>query len=451
MYKKIFLSFSMILSLCIGNVKAQQNVIDEVVWVVGDQAILKSQIEEQRLRMLYEREEIKGDPYCVIPEQIALQKLFLHQASLDSINVPETQVLGEVERRMAYFTTEAGGKDKLEEYFGKPYAQIREEMKDMVRDQSVVQEVQRKLVGNIKITPAEVRRFFSKLPDDSIPFIPTQVEVQIVQLEPKVPQEEIDKIKERLRDYTNRVNEGSSSFSTLALLYSEDPGSAPKGGELGFMGKGQLVPEFANVAFNLTDPKRVSKIVESEFGYHIIQLIEKRGDRINVRHILLKPKVSDEAILQSINRLDSIRTDIVDGKFSFEEAAQYISQDKDTRNSQGLLVNPKTGTSKFEMQDLPQEIAKVVNDLQNGEISKPITMINAKQKEVTVIVKLKNRTEGHKANMAEDYQALKAIVEDSRRGDILEKWIRKKQHDTYIRIRDGYQNCDFQYPGWIKQ
>ncbi|MGL4806411.1 MAG: peptidylprolyl isomerase, partial [Bacteroidales bacterium] len=400
MYKKIFLSFSMILSMFIGNVKAQQNVIDEVVWVVGDQAILKSQIEEQRLRMLYEREEINGDPYCVIPEQIALQKLFLHQATLDSITVPETQVLGEVERRMAYFTTEAGGKDKLEEYFGKSYAQIRDEMKDMVRDQSIVQEVQRKLVGNIKVTPAEVRRFFSKLPDDSIPFIPTQVEVQIVQLEPKVPQEEIDKIKERLRDYSNRVNEGSSSFSTLALLYSEDPGSAPKGGELGFMGKGQLVPEFANVAFNLTDPKRVSKIVESEFGFHIIQLIEKRGDRINVRHILLKPKVSDEAITQSINRLDSIRTDIVDGKFSFEEAAQFISQDKDTRNSQGLLVNPKTGTSKFEMQDLPQEIAKVVNDLQAGEISKPVTMINSKQKEVTVIVKLKNRTEGHKANMA---------------------------------------------------
>lgn len=451
MFRKIFFSFSILFAMMFGKAVAQENVIDEVVWVVGDEAILKSQIEEQRLRMQYDGEKINGDPYCVIPEQIALQKLFLHQAKLDSIDIPETQVLGEVERRMNYFVSQVGSKEKLEEYFGKPYTEIREDMKEMVRDQNIVQEMQRKLVGNIKITPAEVRRFFSKLPQDSIPFIPMQVEVQIVQLQPKVPQQEIDNIKSRLRDYTERVNSGTSSFSTLAVMYSEDPQSAQRGGELGLMGKGQLVPEFANVAFNLTDPKKVSKIVETEFGYHIIQLIEKRGDRINARHILLRPKVDPKEVDSALVRLDSIRTDILADKFTFEDAAFYISQDKDTRNSQGVMVNPYSGTSKFQMQELPAEVAKEIDKLQVGEISKPFTMIGQNQKEVTAIVKLKARADGHKANMAEDYQELKRIVEETKRQEILDKWIRKKQNDTYVRIREEYKNCDFEYPGWIKK
>ncbi|MGL5317316.1 MAG: peptidylprolyl isomerase [Bacteroidales bacterium] len=451
MYRKIFFSFSILFAMMFGKAVAQENVIDEVVWVVGDEAILKSQIEEQRLRMQYDGEQIKGDPYCVIPEQIALQKLFLHQAKLDSVDVPETQVLGEVERRMTYFISQVGSKEKLEEYFGKPYTEIREDMKDMVRDQSVMQEMQRKLVGNIKTTPAEVRRFFTKLPQDSIPYIPLQVEVQVVQLQPKVPQTEIDKIKTRLRDYTDRVNSGSSTFSTLAVMYSEDPQSAQRGGELGLMGKGQLVPEFANVAFNLTDPKRVSKIVETEFGFHIIQLIEKRGDRINARHILLRPKVDEKEIDSALVKLDSIRADILAEKFTFEDAALYISQDKETRNSQGLMVNPQSGTSKFQMQDLPPEIAKVIDRMQVGEISKPFTMMGQNQKEVTAVVKLKTKIEGHKANMADDYQELKRIVEEAKRQEILDKWIRKKQNDTYVRIREEYQNCDFEYPGWVKK
>lgn len=451
MYRKIFFSFSILFAMICSKAVAQENVIDEVVWVVGDEAILKSQIEEQRLRMQYDGEQIKGDPYCVIPEQIALQKLFLHQAKLDSVEVPEAQILGEVERRMAYFISQVGSKEKLEEYFGKPFTEIREDMKDMVRDQSVMQEMQRKLVGNIKTTPAEVRRFFSRLSQDSIPFIPLQVEVQIVQLQPKIPQTEIDNIKSRLRDFSERVNSGSSSFSTLAVMYSEDTESAKRGGELGLMGKGQLVPEFANVAFNLTDPKRVSKIVETEFGYHIIQLIEKRGDRINARHILLRPKVDEKQIDSALVRLDSIRADIQANKFTFEEAALYISQDKDTRNSQGLMVNPHAGTSRFQMQELPPEIAMQIDKMNVGDVSKAFTMMGPNQKEVTAIVKLKTKIEGHKANMSDDYQELKRIVEESKRQEILDKWIRKKQHDTYVRIREEYQNCDFEYPGWVKK
>jgi len=451
MLKQTFILSILLLSLFSQRSYAQSNVIDEVIWVVGDEAILKSQVEEQRMRMQYEGERINGDPYCVLPEQMAIQKLFLHQAKLDSIIVPESQVLMQVEMRMNYFISQIGSKEKLEEYFGKSYSQIRDEMKTMVRDQSTVQEMQKSLVGSVKVTPSEVRRFFTKLPEDSIPFIPTQVQVQILQLEPKVPQDEVDEIKSRLREYSDRVNNGDSEFSTLAVLYSEDPESARRGGELGFMGKGQLVPEFANVAFNLTDPKRVSRIVESEFGYHIIQLIEKRGDRLNCRHILLRPKVSDESKNEALAKLDSIRTDIIDKKFSFEEGVQYISQDKDTRNSQGVMVNPMTGTSRFEMQQLPAEMAIEVNKMSVGDISKPFVMKTNSQKEVVVIARLMNRVEGHKANPSDDYQELKEIVEESRRQDILNKWILKKQNETYVRIKEEYRNCEFEYPGWVKQ
>lgn len=451
MRKQIYMLPILLMTLFFGTVNAQENVIDEVIWVVGDEAILKSQVEEQRMRMQYEGERINGDPYCVIPEQMAIQKLFLHQAKLDSIFVPESQVLMQVEMRINYFISQIGSKEKLEEYFSKPYSQIREDMKTMVRDQSTVQEMQKKLVGSVKVTPSEVRRYFTRLPEDSIPFIPTQVQVQILQLEPKVPQTEVDEIKNRLREYSDRVNNGESQFSTLATLYSEDTESARRGGELGFMGKGQLVPEFANVAFNLTDPKRVSRLVESEFGFHIIQLIEKRGDRLNCRHILLRPKISEVEKKASLAKMDSIRTDIVENKFSFEEGVAFISQDKETRNSQGVMVNPMTGASRFEMQQLPPEMARVIETMQVGEISKPIAMMTNSQKEVVVIARLMNRVEGHKANPSDDYQELKEIVEDSRRQEILDKWILKKQQETYVRIKEEYRNCDFEYPGWVKQ
>ena len=446
------LLLTLFISLTGVSLHAQNNIIDEVVWVVGDEAILKSQVEEQYRSMQYDGQKIDGDPYCVIPEQIAIQKLFMHQAKLDSITVSDAQVFQEVERKLNYFIANIGSKEKVEEYFNKPMSELREEMAEMVREQGIVQEMQRQLVKDIKITPSEVRRFFSGLPSDSIPYIPTQVEVQIITINPKIPQQEIDNIKARLREYSERVTKGETEFSTLAILYSEDPGSARMGGELGFMGRAQLVPEYADVAFNLNDPKKVSKIVETEFGYHIIQLIEKRGDRINTRHILLKPKVSEKELNNSIVRLDSLRNDITSGKFKFEEAAQFLSQDKNTRNNQGLMVNSENGTTKFQMSELPQEIAKVVNTMNAGDISQPFIMMDQKKgKEVAVLVKLRSRVEGHKANMSDDYQALKAIVEQNRREDLIENWIRKKQKETYIRIKDGWRNCDFKYDGWIKK
>lgn len=437
------------------SVYGQDNVIDEVVWVVGDEAILKSDVESERLNAQYEGRKFDGDPYCIIPEQLAVQKLFLHQAAIDSIEVSEQEVIGQVERRTNWLIEQVGGsKEKLEEYYNKTSTQIREMLRENIRDGLTVQKMQQHIVGEIKITPAEVRRYFKDLPQDSIPFVPTQVEVQIVTLEPKIPLEEVERVKKTLRDYTDGINSGKMSFATYARFYSEDPGTARRGGELGFMGKGELVPEYANVAFNLQDPNKVSKIVETEFGFHIIQLIEKRGDRINTRHILLKPKVEEEDLEAALVRLDSIADDIRNQKFTFDDAATYISQDKDTKNNHGLMANKNTGTARFEMQDLAQvsqEVAKMVENMNVGEISRAFTMINDKGKEVCAIVKLKSRINGHKATISEDYQRLKAIVMEKRSEDKLEKWIKEKQKHTYVRINEKWQKCDFKYPGWIKE
>ena len=439
------------LALMTGSaVYGQDNVIDEVVWVVGDEAILKSEVEEARMSALYEGRKFDGDPYCVIPEEIAVQKLFLHQAALDSIEVAESEVIQRVDQMTNMYIANIGSREKMEEYFNKTSSQIREALRENAREGLKVQRMQQKLVGEIKITPAEVRRHFKDLPQDSLPYIPTQVEVQIITQQPKIPLEEIEDVKSRLREYTDRVNKGES-FSMLARLYSDDRGTAINGGEMPFTGRGYLDPAFANVAFNLQDPNKVSKIVESEYGFHIIQLMEKRGDRIKVRHILLKPHVPEEALMAGTARLDSIADDIRNGKFTFEEAASVLSQDKDTRNNHGLLPNPQTNTSKFEMQELPPEIAKVVDKMKVGEISEAFTMIPQKTgKEECVIVKLKSRINGHKATISEDYQNLKEIVLEKRRDEMLDKWIREKQKHTYVRINENWKNCTFKYPGWIK-
>ncbi|MDR0891148.1 MAG: peptidylprolyl isomerase [Mediterranea sp.] len=456
---KKFVSFRFVATLLLALVAgtatyAQDNVIDKVVWVVGDEAILKSDVEEMRIDAQLSGRKFDGDPYCVIPEEIAVQKLFLHQAKLDSIDVPESQVIQLVDRQMNMYLQNIGSKEKVEEYFNRPYAQIRERMRENFRDMVTMQEMQKKIVGNIKVTPSEVRRYFSGLPADSIPYVPTQVEVQIITLQPKVPLEEIEDVKRRLREFTDQVNKGEMDFSTLARLYSQDKASAVKGGEIGFSGRGMLDPAYANVAFSLTDPKKVSKIVESEYGYHIIQLIEKRGDRVNTRHILLRPHVPESALKAACARLDSISDEIRADKFSFDAAASAISQDKDTRNNHGLMVNlnPETGvsTSRFELQDLPQDVAKVVSTMNVGEISKAFTMVSEKDgKQVCAIVKLKSRVNGHKAAISEDYQALKEIVLHKLQDQTLQKWIKEKQKTTYVRIDPEWQKCDFKYPGWV--
>ena len=437
--------------MAIAAIAANNNIVEEVAWMVGDQPIYKSEIEEAYQQMLYEKTPIKGDPYCVIPEQLALEKLFLHQADIDTIEADESRVTMAVEQRMNYLITNLGSKEKVEEYFRRPLPEFRQQMQENMRNQSRIQEVQRNISKDLKVTPADVRKYFDTLPDDSIPYIPLQVEAEIITINQKIPQQEIDDVKARLRDYADQVNRGESQFSTLAILYSEDDGSSVRGGEIGFTGKGHLEPEYAAVAFNLNDPKKVSKIVETQYGYHIIQLIEKRGDRINTRHILLRPKVSDEELTRTVNRLDSLRADILADKFTFEQAATAVSQDKDTRNNHGRMVNPEDNTTRFEMSQLPQEVAKKVNDMNVGDVSEAFIMKDPKRnRDLVAILKLTNRIPAHKANLSDDYQTIKGMYEESARQKMVNDWVTKKIKDTYVKIEDNWIDCEFQHNGWLK-
>lgn len=449
------------LSLCSIISLAQHklnNVIDEVVWVIGDDAILKSEVEKHRLQF---GSSISGNPYCVIPEQLAIQKLFIHQAAIDSIEVTDADVNPYVENEVNEKILLAGSKEKLEEYMQMTMTQIREEFFDQYKNELTMRKMREKLTEDVKATPAEVRRYFKDLPEDSLPLIPTQVEVQILVQQPRIHIEEIDRVKNTLREYAERVNSGTTSFSTLARLYSEDTGSARQGGEMPYMGRGELDPGFASVAFSMTDPSKVSKIAQSEFGFHIIQLIDKRGDKIKCRHILKRPEIKQEDIDTAMIHLDSIADHIRREIVSFEEAVRVVSDDKDTRNNHGILSNTKmnemTGdretTTRFEMSELSTlspELARVVSALEIGEISKPFTMVNSKGKTVCAIAKLKNRINSHRANMAEDFQILKASVEAEKKQKIILDWIKEKQRTTYIRINPDWRDCEFQYPGWIK-
>ncbi|MBR4389623.1 MAG: peptidylprolyl isomerase [Prevotella sp.] len=427
------------------------NVVDEVVWVVGDEAILKSDIEMMRLQAEQEGLTWSGDPDCSIPEQLAVQKLFLHQAAIDSIEVTESEITQSIEEQLNYWIQMIGSREKLEEYRKQSITQMRQEMHDDFKNRELVQKMKQKLVSDINVSPAEVRNYFKDMPQDSLPMIPTLVEVQIITSEPRVTQEEVNRVKNQLREYTERVNNGETTFATLARLYSED-GSARQGGELGYTPRAALDPAFASVAFNLTDPKKVSKVVETEFGYHIIQLIDRRGDRINVRHILLKPRVSSEAITKAKERLDSVANDVRGGKFTFDDAATYISDDKDTKRNHGLMANvtDQTRTSRFRMQDLPTEVARQVERMQVGDISPSFEMINSKGKRVCAIVKLKSRTDSHRATITEDFQVMKDVVLAKRREQALHDWVAQKLKNTYVRMNEQYRDCKFEYEGWVK-
>lgn len=451
---KISLFVLFISLLCSQLLLSQNNIIDEIVWIVGDEAILKSDVEEFRKEMLLQNQRIDGDPYCFIPEQIAIQKLFLDQAKLDSIEVTDAQVNSNLEYYLNNYIANSGSVERLEEYYGKKLPAIREDLRTQLREQQLINGVQQKHFHNVQLTPSEIRKYYNNLPQDSLPFIPTTLQVQIVTVEPEIPMAEIDAVKERLRNYTDQVNSGQAEFSTLALLHSED-GSAIKGGELGFMSRSGFVPEFANVAFALNDPNKVSNIVETEYGYHIIQLIERRGEMANFRHILLKPKVPQASLDTAIVRLDSIRSGIVNNKVTFDEVATFFSADSETRNNNGIMVNnspnsPNSGTSRFALNELNQDIARVAGEMQPGEISQPFLMINDKGRQVAAIIKVSDRNEGHKANINNDYQIIKQMAENEKQQSLIDSWLQEKIKTTYVRIDPKWQKCEFRYSGWIK-
>ena len=434
----------------------RSNVIDEVVWIVGDEPILLSDIERQREYYESIGQHIGADARCIIPERIAIQKLFLNQAKVDSVVPNETGILQSVNQWIEQVTNQLGGRDKLEEYLGKPISKIREERRKIVREEATVQEVQRKMAQEIKVSPSEVNRFYEQVNKDSLPFMPVTVETQIITLQPKISTKQIDDIKARLRGFTEDISSGKQEFSILARLYSQDKSTALRGGEMGFVGKASLEPEFANVAFALSDPSKVSRIVQTKRGYHIMQLIEKRGDMINLRHILLKPEPSGEEIERTTQRIDSLARLIRKDSVDFGTAARYASFDEDSRNSNGQMVNTNMqshlyGTSLFLMEDLPAEVSKTVAAMKPGEISEPFTMLDKNNNLVVAIVRLKRRVPGHRANVVEDYQVLKDMVLNKKRADKIDEWIRDKQKTVYVKIKPEYRGCNFQYPGWVRE
>lgn len=427
-------------------------IVDEVIWVVGDEPILKSEVEVMRQYGEMEGMTWNGDPDCAIPEQMAVQKLFLHQAEIDSVEVSESDVANGVEMQLNQMIQGAGSREKLEEYRKQTIPQIRQQLRDDYRNNRLIQEMKQKLVSDIKVTPSDVRAHFRGLPEDSLPYVPTEVEVEIITRQPRIDIEELNRVKNDLREYTERVTNGETSFATLARLYSEDPGSARQGGEMDYTGRGYLDPAFASVAFNLTDPKKISKIVESEYGFHIIQLIDKRGDKIKVRHILRIPKVSQEATDSMRVKLDSLASDIRSGKVTFEEAASVVSDDKDTRNNHGLMsYNSEDGrTSRFQMKDLPTEVARKVEGMKIGDVSDAFQMINEKGKTVCAIIKLRNRVDGHRATITDDFQVMKNVVLKKEQGEFLHNWVVEKIKKTYVKMNDRYKGCKFEYEGWLK-
>ena len=440
--------FALLALFSLGEAKAQDNVIDRVEWVVGDKAILRSDIEESIRYWLSTGRRFDGDPYCVVGEDLAVQQLFLHQAALDSIEVDETMIMRKVDAQMEYVIQQIGSKEKLEEYFDKNSSEIREMYREQLYNMEMMEMMKSKLIGDIKVSPSLVRRYYESLPKDSLPFIQEQVEVQIITLEPEVTEEEIERIKSELREYTDRIMSGETSFSTMALMYSEDPGSARRGGELDFAGRGEFDPAFATVAFNLTDPNKISKIVESEYGFHIIQLMEKRGDRVKVRHILRKPERSADSIKKMLLRLDSISTDIKEGKFTFEEAAGVLSDDKDTRNNYGIMYNRNTASSQFFLEELPVDVARVIEKLEVGELSQPFAWVLDNGKTVCAVAKLRSRTEAHLATINDDYETLSMMYRSELGNKRLQDWIKEKQKNTYVRINRDSRNCEFMYPDW---
>jgi len=445
MHNKLKIIFAIFISILSHTVKAQDGVIDKIVAIVGKNIILKSEIETQYIQ--YTLQGIKGGDAlrCQIFEELLFQKLLLNQAEIDSVEVSESHIENEMDRRLRYFIAQIGSQEKLEEYYKKSIAEIKNEFRDFIREQLLVQQVESKITDNIKITPSEVRNFYNNIPKDSLPLVNSEYEIGHIVKIPFVSDDIKLETRNKLNEYRERIIKGDL-FSTIAVMYSEDPGSAKKGGELGFTNRGELYPEFEAVAYSLKE-KEVSQIIESRAGFHIIQLIERRGERINVRHILLQPKPSIEDILKSKEALDSVYTLIENGTYTFTQAALKFSDDP-SKNNNGLIINPITLTSKFEANDIDPSLFFVVDKLKPGEFSKPVPMRSDEGKQAYRIVYLKSRTEPHTANLKEDYDKLQNMALQFKQNQEVEKWLNNKVKTTYINILDNSLKCDFKHK-WV--
>ena len=439
------LSLIAFVTICVSAIYAQQaQVIDKVVAVVGKNIIMQSDIEEQYLQYRLQG-GIKGSASsirCEILEDQLFRKLMLNQAELDSIEVTDDQVNQEMEYRIRYYVNQLGSQEKLEKYYNKTMKEIREELREIIKDQKLIDEVQHKIVEGVSATPSDVRNFYNSIPKDSIPMVSAQYEIAELVKKPPITLDEKLAVKEKLYVLRSRILKGER-FSTLALLYSEDPGSAKKGGELGFHGRGEFAPEFEAAAFALKDGE-ISEVVETEYGFHILQLIERRGDYVNVRHILLTVKVSAVALQQAYNTLDSIANLIRNDSITFDEAVKKFSDEDDKVNG-GYLVNSNTGSTLFNADELDQQVSVVINNLQVGEVSNPVPMKTKNDKDAFRLLIIKKKTTPHKANLKEDYALIQQWTMQKLRQDAINKWIDEKSSKAYVKVCDDYCDCNFQF------
>ena len=444
----------MLLALPMMAQNRQPQVIDKVVAVVGKNIILQSDIENQYIqyRMQGLTDGTGKEVRARILEDLLLQKLMLNQAEMDSITVTDDQVETQMDQRIRYFVTRLGSQEKLEEQFGKSMSEIKEEVRQAVKDQMLQEQVQAKIMQNVVVTPKEVKDFFNNIPNDSLPLIQPEYEIVQIVKRPPVSIDEKLQVKDRLYQIRKRILEGESSFSTMAVLYSEDPGSARQGGELGFAGKGVYATEFENVAFNLHDGE-ISDVVETQFGFHIIQLIERRGETINCRHILLTAKVPVEALEKAQNQLDSVAQLIRNGDMTFEEACKKFSDD-DSKNNGGYLTNAGTGGNWLSLKDMQQleaeypeykNLAFVVSRLEVGEVSDPLPMTTNENNDAFRLIMVKRKTEVHQANLKDDYTLIQNWAIGQKRQEAIGKWVSNKAAKAYIRLDDAYKNSDFYY------
>lgn len=440
----------LLLSLLItGITLAQDKVVDQIVAIVGGNIVLKSDIEKMYIDQQAQGITSDGDMKCEILENFLVDKLLIAEAEMDTlITVTPSQVNQQMDGQMQMYIAHFGSEQAVENYFKKPIAEIKADWQGMIRNQLLSSQMQQKIVQDVTATPSEVRNFYRNLPEEEIPVIPTQYEYAQITMRPEISLEEENRVKAELRELKKRIEEGSS-FAAMAVLYSEGP-SANNGGEIGYNGRAELDPEYAATAFNLKDGQ-VSNVVESEFGYHIIQLIDRQGAKVNTRHILMKPKVNVEAKEQTLSRLDSLANMIRKEEIPFEEAARLFSTDKNTRNNGGIAINPNTMSSKFTLEELRGDISKILTGLKISEISDPFETIDPESRQtVFKIVKLIDKTEGHTANLQSDYQRISDLFLAQKKEKTLKKWIADKQAETYIRIDDTYANCNFEFNNWMK-
>ena len=418
--------------------------IDGVAAVVGKSTILYSEIEAQYLqyRKMESSTVSPQDAKCSLFEDMIFGKMLLDKAEFDSLTVNENQLQNEMEYRLRYFASQIGSMEKLEDYYGKPLDEIKEELRQSIKEQNLVEMARTEITKSVSTTPSEVKRLFKELPADSIPMVNSEVIIQEIVKQPKVSLEQIIEIKERLRTFRQRVLNGEK-FATLAILYSEDPGSASKGGELGYYGRGELYPEFETMAFKL-EPGQLSDVVETKAGYHIIEMIDRRGDYINVRHILLRPKVSLEALAQAAQTLDSIAKLINNGTITIDDAVKQFSEG-DNKISGGYLVNPNTNSVKWQLNQLDPKLLYVIDKLKEGEVSAAVPFETSENYEAYRLLYLKTKTAPHRATMDTDYDVIFNWALNKKKLSVLEKWVQEQSKKTYIRIDDQFLNCNFKF------